>query len=417
MDPEQEIRLRRERDELYKAIDELLSVAESEKRELNRRETVDYNKLVRRVKELDAQIPVFDPRFAMGSTPATESSPADVLSREQRMTDWLRARGRGDVDLEGERLSLGAIVQAFVSGDRRGVTDVERRAMSGGVDAAGGFLIPELLSAQIIDRARAQAVAFRAGAITAPMGSDTLHLARLATGNAANWKAEGDPVVDSDQVWQRITLTTKTLVVSTRLSRELFEDLSNEANEIIEREISQAIALKLDLAILEGSGTPPEPRGIANTTGVNSVSMGANGGMPTGWDPVVQAVFAALKQNSAEGMAGVFHPRDLETLALLKDSTAQPLRRPAVIQDLPLLSSTQIATNVAQGTSTDTSRAYIGDWSTVIVGVRPSLQIRFRVLEERYADNLQVGLLAWLRGDVVLAHPEHMTKLVGLRNV
>ena len=51
----------------------------------------------------------------------------------------------------------------------------------------------------------------------------------------------------------------------------------------------------------------------------------------------------------------------------------------------------------------------------MIVGVRPSLNVRFQILQERFSDNLQVGILAWLRADVALAHPEHFAKVVGLR--
>jgi HK97 family phage major capsid protein len=343
----------------------------------------------------------------------------DVLTRECLVADWVRARGRGgdygDVP-EGE-FSLGSIAQALVSGDHRQLTDVERRAMAEGTDAAGGVLVPEELSSRIIDKARALAVIFRAGAGTAPMASDTLVLARLATDNVANWKSENAVVTATDQVWERVELKAKTVVVEQIMSRELFEDLSGEGRAAIENSIAQAIALKLDLAGLEGSGTAPEPRGIANTTGVNSVSMGTNGLKPTNWDQVVNAWFSCLKANSADPSAAVFHPRDLETYALLKDLQNQPLRKPPAIESMPLLSSSQISTTVTQGTSTDTSRAYIGEYAQMIVGVRPSLQLRFQVLQERFSDNLQVGLLAWLRADVALAHPESFAKLIGLRIV
>jgi HK97 family phage major capsid protein len=45
--------------------------------------------------------------------------------------------------------------------------------------------------------------------------------------------------------------------------------------------------------------------------------------------------------------------------------------------------------------------AFAGDFSQVLIGQRMSLEIR--VLNERYAENGQVGLLAFWRGDVQLA--------------
>jgi hypothetical protein len=45
----------------------------------------------------------------------------------------------------------------------------------------GGALVPVPVAAEIIDLLRARAVAFRAGARTVPMGSQTLKFARLTT--------------------------------------------------------------------------------------------------------------------------------------------------------------------------------------------------------------------------------------------
>jgi HK97 family phage major capsid protein len=131
----------------------------------------------------------------------------------------------------------------------------------------------------------------------------------------------------------------------------------------------------------------------------------------------VNAHYSNVKQNAPGSTAIVTHPRDAEILALLKDSTGQPLRLPSAIAELPILTSTQIKTDRTQGSSSDASNAYVGDFSQVIVGVRPSLQIRFRELVERFSDNLQIAFLAWGRYDVAIAHPEFLTKVIGLRIV
>jgi HK97 family phage major capsid protein len=249
------------------------------------------------------------------------------------------------------------------------------------------------------------------------MDSDTLVLARLAAdgGSDAAWKAENAAVTASDQTWERVELKAKTVVCEQILSREIFEDLSPAGAAAIENEIAKAIALKLDLAALEGSGTAPEPRGIANTTGVGSVDMGTDGLKPASFDHLVQAVFDCLKSNSEAPTAAVMHPRDAEIVALLKDSTGQPLRKPDALASLPFLYSSQIATDVTHGANDDTSSAYVGDFRSMIVGVRPSLNVRFQILSERFSDNLQVGILSWLRADIALARPADFAKVVGLR--
>ncbi len=380
-----------------------------------------FDEISAEIREIDGTVDVRRFNGALTQIGAGEKrDESPLLTREQRLADHVaeqRGLTPGADDGLGERQAfhLGRVIQARVTGDSRGLSDVERRAMAEGTDAAGGVLVPEQLSSRIIDRARAASVVFQAGALTAPMDSDTLVLARLSGGSDAEWKAENAAVTTSDQVWQRLELKAKTVVVEQILSRELFEDLSPAGAAAIENEIAKAIALKLDLAALEGSGVAPEPKGIANTEGVGSVDMGTDGLKPTSYNHLVQAVFACLKNDSDAPTAGVMHPRDAEILALLADSTGQPLRKPEAIASLPTLYSSQIATDVTHGANDDTSSAYVGDFRQMIVGVRPSLNVRFQMLQERFSDNLQVGILAWMRADVALAHPEHFAKVVGLR--
>jgi hypothetical protein len=48
--------------------------------------------------------------------------------------------------------------------------------------APGGHLVPTALSSRVIDLARNQARVFQAGAITVPMGAQTLKLAKVDRG-------------------------------------------------------------------------------------------------------------------------------------------------------------------------------------------------------------------------------------------
>lgn len=404
-------------------IDEMhgiLDKAEDEKRELSRREKVKLSELEAQARELGEKIREhqrnFDPRLAIGVEPL-DARASIVLTCEQRFAEWQETRrggtAREQIDGEGA-FRLGAVARAMVTGDRGSLTDLEQRARSLGVDANGGFLVPEPLAARVIDRVRNAARVIQAGALTVPMEVNELNLARMTGGSTAYWKSENAAVTESDQTYDRIQLKAKTAVVLQRMSQELFEDLSPEADAIIEREIALALALKLDLAVLRGSGVDPEPKGIRNQTGVNIVSLGANGATPTNFTFLVDAV-SVVRTANGEPNAAIYSSRTQTTVDKFADTTNQPLRPPATVEELRKLVSNQIPNNLTVGTSTDCSEAYVGDWSSVLIGVRPNIGIRLRVLQERYADNLQIGLLAWLRADVALAHPEHMAVVTGIR--
>src|SRR5439155_4485796 len=134
-------------------------------------------------------------------------------------------------------------------------------------------------------------------------------------------------------------------------------------------------------AVFEGSGIDPEPLGIRTTANVNTLAMpGAGGATPSSYDELVKAVYAVQVANGPMATAAVMHPRDAETYALLKDTLEQPLRRPEAIRDLPFLSTSQLNLARSVGESNDASTIYVGDFTQVVVGFRPTVNVRLQVL-------------------------------------
>ena len=62
------------------------------------------------------------------------------------------------------------------------------------------------------------------------------------------------------------------------------------------------------------------------------------------------------------------------------------------------------------------SSAFVADWTSLLIGLRPTIGMRVKVLEERYlADEGAYGLVAWIRGDVGLEHPELFSVITGIK--
>ena len=78
---------------------------------------------------------------------------------------------------EFNSLSLGKYLRGMTLG---ATSDLEHRALSEGTDSAGGYTVPTVLSAQLIDMLRADSVIMRAGAQAVPMARDNLSFAREA---------------------------------------------------------------------------------------------------------------------------------------------------------------------------------------------------------------------------------------------
>lgn len=337
---------------------------------------------------------------ATQTTTTTETADlSPVLTREQRCREYITRRGGALYAGEpgADTIRFGAVVRALVLGDRRGLSDLERRVLSEGTDSAGGFTVPEVLGAQFIDRVRNAMVVMRAGAQTVPMSSDTLHLARLKQPGATPapvWKAENAPITASDLVLERVTFTARTLPMLIKLSIELSEDSSN-IDAIIEREMSATMALELDRVGLLGSGTAPEPRGVKNQPGISTGTLGT----PTNWDFLVDAAGQLWTMNH-EPNASIWGAAFAIAAGKFKGTDGQPLAKPAAVSGITEYRTNQVSADV-----------FVGDFTQLMVGLRTSFKLESSRVAADAFENLQIAVRAYLRADVQLAHPEAFTVL------
>ncbi len=333
-----------------------------------------------------------------------EGARVPVLSVEQRIADYAPP---GD-DAASE-IGLSGFLRALVNGPR---TDLEKRALAEGSVASGGAFLPTPLTSEVIDAARVRNVAMQAGARTVPMTAKTMRMARVVSDPVPGWRAENALIPESDPVFGDLTMTAHTLAVRFTASRELLEDAPNMDAQL-RTVMAQAFARGLDNAIFYGTGANEQPLGIANTPGVQSVSMGANGAAITGWSPFLDAQLALESANEGTITAIVLAPRSNRVINGLVDTTNQPLVRPAALANVPILSTMGVPITETQGTATNASTAFIGDFTQVMVGIRTQLQIT--VLNERFAEFGQVGFVGWLRADVQVARPAALAKIVGIK--
>lgn len=341
----------------------------------------------------------------------TSEELSPVLGKEQRCADWVRTRGGRYVGEKGaDKMRFGAVMRALVLGDRRGLSDLELRALSEGSDSSGGYTVPEVLGGAFIDRVRNSMVVMKAGAVTVPMTSDTLHLARVAQPgihagsppeNAAigAWKSENELIDEGDLTLERVTFTARTLPLLIKLSVELSEDSSN-IDAIIERELASSMALELDRVALLGSGTPPEPKGVRNQSGVGVTALNS---APTDYDFLIDAI-GRVWANNHEPNARIYNSSLAVALAKFKSSAdEQPLSVPDVVAAVPAFRTNQIPNG---DTSPEETSLIVGDFTQLMVGMRTSFRLEVSRVSGDAFERLQIWVRAYLRADIQLAHPE-----------
>lgn len=305
-------------------------------------------------------------------------------------------------------VSVGDLVRAKITGPRN---EAEKRALSEGTDSAGGYTVPAYLAAEFIDKLRANSVAVRAGAITVPMESETLAMARLTGDPTVAWRAENASIAEGDPTFDRVTFTAKTLAGGIKLSRELAEDSLN-VGKMIENALAQAAARQLDFGAIYGDGTANAPTGVVNTSGINTVSMGTNGAALASYDKLIDAVYEMQLDNASDPTAMIMHPRTGVALAKLKDADNNPLVPPEMIARIPRLTTTAASIVEEEGTAVNASSIVFGDYRELMIGMRHSMEIR--VFDQTYASTGQLYVVVWLRADVQLAHPVSFSNLTGI---
>jgi HK97 family phage major capsid protein len=331
-----------------------------------------------------------------------------ALLPEQRMASLLPHR-------EGPTLNLRNLVRGQVFGDWKGA-DAERRAMGENTGALGGFLVPDSLSASIIDLARNKSVVVPAGALTINMPTPEMTVVKVKTDPTPYWRGEHQPITESAPTFEPVRLKAMAVAALVRISVELLED-APQAAQTVENVLAAAMALEVDRVGLFGNGTT-EPRGLFNTDGVNLVSMGTNGATPGDYDEYLDAITAIENANGVPG-AIIMSPRTKRTLAGLKTGISgdkTPLTPPKEFTDLRRLVSNQIPTNLTQGSATTTSASAIGDFSQMALAMRTGLIME--ATRDGGTDafaKMQVLIRCYLRMDVAVFRPTHFTKLTGIK--
>lgn len=337
---------------------------------------------------------------------AETGNPVVMLAPGEAMADHITNPVRGDGESAGA--TVGGIVQALLTGRK---SQSVQAALSEGDNSAGGYMIPLSVMPGFIDRLRSSATFVQAGARTLLLEGAKTRIVKIENDPSASWRAENAAVVEGQPTFGALDFVPKSLAVLVRASIELLQDSAN-AQDALEHTIVNAIALELDRAAYFGTGNDNQPRGLFNTDGVNVVSLGANGGAITNYDPFIDAMYETELRNSRENTAAVMHPRTMRTLRKLKDGQSQPLRMPTDVEALPKLTTTSFPIDQAQGTGTNLSSIVQGDFAHAILGIRQQLVIK--LLDQPFADHLQVGFLAYMRADVQFSRPAAFTKVTGI---
>ncbi|MBA7492314.1 hypothetical protein ES702_02864 [subsurface metagenome] len=321
----------------------------------------------------------------------------------EELRSYIRSQDKTGIT---EPVSAGKFIRGLITGDWSNA-EVERRAITT-TTSGGGWIVPEIISAIIIPMALNKSQVFKAGAMSVPMESKTLVVPKITAMPSTEWKGESVKFAEETlMTFSGITLEANTLMALVKLSIELAQDGIN-VQQVIENAISDAIALALDLAVLNGAGGL-EPTGILNTEGILTEDL--ENAEITSYDFLSRAYFKLEAEN--EIATGLIAPSDMfADLDLLKDKNDNRLLPPISFEGTPQkpsyqkLSSNQLSTN-----------AVLGDFGKVLVGMRTELQIDVADKVGDSFEKMEVWIRAFIRADVGIKRPKAFCEIANYGEV
>jgi HK97 family phage major capsid protein len=291
-----------------------------------------------------------------------------------------------------------------------------QNALTVGTDASGGYAVPSILMPGILSALVPVSSLLQAGSsiIALDEGAKSFTTAALNAIPTAAWRAESGALATSEPTFRSVVATPHSLAFQFKISRELLAD-GQGIEQALNNAIAQAFAKELDRVGLLGSGTAPEPRGILNVSGIQSVTNGVNGASlaTTRYANIFSAAQSILQADAPMPTAAIMSPRSLIGLGSLADTTNQPLRVPGMLESVKLIGTSQISNALTVGSSADCSQIFVGDFSKLYFAMRESVSIQ--MLHELHAGTGEIGFACHMRADVVLTYPSAFAAITGVR--
>ncbi len=299
--------------------------------------------------------------------------------------------------------ALGNVIKGMVTGQWD-----DDRLKNVVTTTATGVLIPEVLSANIIDLARDLSLFTSAGVPTVPMDTNNMTISRVKTDPTFAFKEEGEEAQASDFELDSIKLESKTVYGYAYITLEAIQSSKN-LDSIVRKVFAQAMANTIDKAFIYGQKNDSSeydtfaPEGIVNDPLVNTIEA-ANGD----YDDFIKAIGKVRKANGVPTVYGINSETE-ELLSLLKTSDGQYLEKPKSIQGLTEIVSNQLKYDEILG-----SDALVFDPNALLVGMQNNIQIKIIEDSECLKKGL-VGFQIYSMLDCKAVQPKHICKITGIK--
>ena len=271
-----------------------------------------------------------------------------------------------------------------------------------GIDADGGYLVPEEYDSRLIEGLTEENVFRKLATTITTSGERKINIA--ATKPAAAWIEEGEALTFGDATFAQINLDAHKLHVAVKVTEELLYDNAFGLENYIIRQFAKALANAEEDAFLNGTGNG-QPLGLLSEEGGAEIGITTAAANDITYGEVVGLVYS-LKRPYRKNAAFLCNDQTIAYLRSLTDTTGRPLWRDSMEDGEPgrILGFKVYTSPYFPVMTAGLPAIAFGDFSYYNIGDRGTRS--FAELKELYAGNGMVGFVAKERVDGKLVLPE-----------
>ena len=354
--------------------DGLLSEADAQTYKEMEQKVMNYGKEIERLQQMEA----IDAQMSM-----PVNTPITAKPMKGGMEDKPVKAGRASDEYKK------AMLDALRSNFKR-VSNV----LQEGVDADGGYLVPEEYDKRLIDVLEEENIMRRLATRITTSGEHKINIA--ATKPAAAWIEEGGALTFGDATFDQILMDAHKLHVAIKVTEELLYDNAFHLESYILTQFGKALANAEEDSFLNGDGNG-KPLGLFAEAGGGHV---ANIVASIKADDMIDLVYA-LKRPYRKKAGFIINDKNLAVIRKLKDGNQAYIWQPSYTAGEP---DRILGYPVYTSAFAPEDAISFGDYSYYNIGDRGSRS--FAELRELFAGNGMIGYVAKERVDGKLILPE-----------
>ncbi len=264
-----------------------------------------------------------------------------------------------------------------------------------GVDADGGYLVPEEYDSRLIDTLEEENIMRKLGRVITTSGEHKINIA--ATKPAAAWIEEGGALTFGDATFSQILLDAHKLHVAIKVTEELLYDNAFGLENYIIDQFGKALANAEEDAFLNGTGVG-QPLGLFAKTGGGTTAETLTAALKA--DDILNLIYA-LKRPYRKNASFIINDKNLAVIRKLKDNNGAYMWQPSYQAGEP---DKILGYDVHTSAYAPEDAIAFGDYSYYNIGDRGTRS--FKQLTELFAGNGMIGYVAKERVDGKLILPE-----------